>query len=196
MKLYNKKYSEAANNSYNIRKKLHRRKILDLLKPESDDVILEVGCNKGDLVSFLRNYAGAVRGCDINADTIQGSSVKGLDISSAENLSYPDSYFDKIISSHVIEHILELESALNEMTRVLKPGGICVLIYPFEIFKGSNCILDAWEVYSDPTYCRKLHVHKLNPWKLKDFSSIPAIKKGLFFGPYPTFYSVFRKPHA
>lgn len=193
MKLYTKKYSEVANNSYNLRKRLHIRKILDLLDPKPEDRILDVGCNKGELVSVLRNFSNNVWGCDINADTISSSDVDDLDVLAAENLSYPTNTFDKVISSHVIEHIPQLYKALSEIERVLRPGGLCVLIYPFEIFKGSNCILDAWEVYSDISYCRKLHVRKLHPWKLKEFTRMPMVQKGLFFGPYPTFYSVFQK---
>ncbi len=193
MRLYTKKYSEVANSSNNLRKRLHIRKILDLLDPKPEDRILDVGCNKGELVSVLRNFSSDVRGCDINADTIKSSDVDDLDVLAAENLSYQTNAFDKIICSHVIEHIPQLHKALSEIERVLRPGGLCVLIYPFEIFKGSNCILDAWEVYSDISYCRKLHVRKLHPWKLKEFTRMPIVRKGLFFGPYPTFYSVFQK---
>jgi len=43
----------------------------------------------------------------------------------------PDSSFDAILCSEVLEHIPEPEKALDEFTRLLKPGGILILTAPF-----------------------------------------------------------------
>jgi ubiquinone/menaquinone biosynthesis C-methylase UbiE len=44
-----------------------------------------------------------------------------------EVLPYPDNFFDKIVSNCSLEHFNDDTKALNEMSRVLKPGGIVVL---------------------------------------------------------------------
>jgi len=42
----------------------------------------------------------------------------------AENIPYPDNFFDVAISFQVIEHVQSIEKSLTEMYRVLKPGGV------------------------------------------------------------------------
>jgi ubiquinone/menaquinone biosynthesis C-methylase UbiE len=193
MVLYNKKFSDAANRTPRIRKILHFKKIIKLLNPKENDVILDVGCNKGSLVKALRNFSNKVYGCDINKEAIKNSNIDGLKIISIEKLDYNDNFFDKIISSHVIEHIDNLENTMREIKRVLKPNGICVLIYPFEIIRGSNNFIESAIVYKNPLYSRKLHINKLNPKIIQKLTNMKLIKKGLFLGPYPTYYTVFKK---
>lgn len=58
-------------------------------------------------------------------------------VAAAEHLPYASHYFDTILSSDVIEHVVDDRAAASEMVRVLKPGGRIVLFtpnrwYPFE----------------------------------------------------------------
>ncbi|NOQ68058.1 methyltransferase domain-containing protein [Patescibacteria group bacterium] len=193
MVLYNRKFSEAANNTPHLRKKLHLKKIIKLLNPQKKDTVLNIGCNKGDLVKILRDFSDEVYGCDINKEAIKNSDIDGLKLMSAKNLEYKNNFFNKIISSHVIEHIKDLENMMEEIERVLKPNGICVLIYPFEIIRGSNNFIESAIVYKNPLYSRKLHINKLNPKKIQKLTNMELIKKGLFLGPYPTYYTIFKK---
>lgn len=43
---------------------------------------------------------------------------------------YPDSYFDFIHISHVIEHVLDPRAYINEMKRIVKPGGFIAIGTP------------------------------------------------------------------
>ena len=190
---YNRKFSEIADKTPRIRQKLHFKKIIELLDPQKNDMILDMGCNKGNLVKTLRNFSNKVYGCDINKEAIKDSNINGLKIVSTEKLDYDNNFFDKIISSHVIEHINNLENTIKEMERILKINGICVLIYPFEIIRGSNNFIEATIVYKNPFCSRKLHVNKLNPKKIQKLTTMRLTKKGLFLAPYPTYYTVFKK---
>lgn len=193
MILYNRKFSEIADKTPRIRQKLHFKKIIKLLDPQKNDMILDMGCNKGNLIKALRSFSNKVHGCDISREAIRNSDINGLKIVSTEKLDYDDNFFDKIISSHVIEHISNLKNTVKEMERILKPNGICVLIYPFEIIRGSNNFIEAAIVYKNPFYSRKLHVNKLNPKKIQKLTNMKLIEKGLFLAPYPTYYTVFKK---
>lgn len=192
MTLYNRKFSEIANKTPQIRK-IHFKKIVELLDPQKNDTVLDIGYNKGDLVKALRNFSNEVYGCDINKEVIKSSNINGLKIVSTEKLDYDNNFFDKIISSHVIEHTNNLENTIKEMERILKPNGICVLIYSFEIIRGSNNFIEAAIVYKNPFCSIKLHVNKLNPKKIQELTTMRLIKKGLFLTPYPTYYTVFKK---
>lgn len=192
MNLYNKKFSDTVDNTPKIRIKLHYKKITELLLPEKKDLILDFGCNKGNLVKLLKNYSNQVYGCDISKEAINNSNIKDLSIISSGKTGYNDDFFDKIISSHVIEHINNLQESIKEIERILKPNGICVLIYPFELIRGSNNFIESLFVYKNPFYSRKLHVHKLNPKKLEKLTNMTPIKKGIFWGPYPTYFTVLK----
>jgi ubiquinone/menaquinone biosynthesis C-methylase UbiE len=54
---------------------------------------------------------------------------------SAEQLPFEDSSMDMVFSSHVLEHIPNQKKALEEIYRVLKPGGLHVCIVPVRFEK-------------------------------------------------------------
>ncbi|MFI5350996.1 MAG: class I SAM-dependent methyltransferase, partial [Elusimicrobiota bacterium] len=53
-------------------------------------------------------------------------------VADCTRLAFPDSCFDLILHSHVLEHVSDDVSALREAHRVLKPGGRLVFNVPFE----------------------------------------------------------------
>ncbi|MEK6791405.1 MAG: class I SAM-dependent methyltransferase, partial [Deltaproteobacteria bacterium] len=57
----------------------------------------------------------------------------------AENLTFPDAYFDIIAGSAVLHHT-EVPAALRNIARVLKPGGRAVFIEPMN----QNLLLKIW----------------------------------------------------
>jgi SAM-dependent methyltransferase len=56
-----------------------------------------------------------------------------IELQDARGLTYPDSYFDKVYSISVLEHIADDgdSQAMREIGRVLKAGGLCCLTVPF-----------------------------------------------------------------
>lgn len=49
-----------------------------------------------------------------------------------KNLQFDDSSFDLVICNHVLEHIVDDRRAMNEIKRVLKPGGTAILMVPLD----------------------------------------------------------------
>jgi ubiquinone/menaquinone biosynthesis C-methylase UbiE len=47
---------------------------------------------------------------------------------SADDLDFPDGYFDAVVSVMVLHHIEKLQPALKEMARVLRPGGTLAIV--------------------------------------------------------------------
>lgn len=62
-----------------------------------------------------------------------GDLVHGMRHEDVMNLSYPDAFFDLIVSNDVLEHIPAPELALRECFRVLKPGGAILATFPFHV---------------------------------------------------------------
>ena len=51
------------------------------------------------------------------------------------DIPFPDSSFDVVFSSNVLEHVLDLPYLQDEIKRVLKPGGYCVHVMPTGVWR-------------------------------------------------------------
>ena len=47
-------------------------------------------------------------------------------------LGFPDGFFDRIIAVHVLEHLPNLPAALDEIHRLVRPGGLFSVVIPCE----------------------------------------------------------------
>lgn len=121
-------------------KKLHWR-VLEILKKievKPNDVVLDIGCGRGDITLNLAAKCRMIYGIDYAAAAITLANemndkyprkikdkVKFLKMN-AKKLDFTDNTFDVIIAIDVFEHLYdpELRTSLKEMKRVLKPNGI------------------------------------------------------------------------
>ena len=90
---------------------------------------LELGCGTGVFLERVARSGAEIRGIDLSPDLlarartrVEALSNVGLDGGNAEQLPYPDGAFDTVYGSSVLHH-LELDRALAEALRVLRPGG-------------------------------------------------------------------------
>lgn len=67
-----------------------------------------------------------------------GEVVNGIRHEDIQNLSFPDSSLDIIVSNDVFEHVPEPEVAFKECVRVLKKGGVMLATIPFYIEQQEN----------------------------------------------------------
>lgn len=99
---------------------------------------LDVGCGAGYSLLLAQKEGNKVFGVDPSPGSHgvgrQGSDydIKDLSIQQgfAENLPFPDGYFDTVYSSHVLEHVNDTTQTLHEMSRVLHPEGILIIGVP------------------------------------------------------------------
>ncbi|MBN2311120.1 MAG: methyltransferase domain-containing protein [Candidatus Hydrogenedentes bacterium] len=96
---------------------------------EGDAFTLDAGCGSGRIIADLPNAVGV----DIRHDKLRFMRRLNSRLAQANGLKlpFPDETFDCVISSEVIEHIPEEDGRfIDELTRVLKPGGTLVLSTP------------------------------------------------------------------
>ncbi len=106
------------------------------INPQS--VILDFGCGSGEYVKELREHGYEAFGCDISfkkKDNIDTFSMIKNDIIKSINLKnyilpFKDNTFDLIISEQVFEHIRNYTVTISEISRLLKPNGVCLHIFP------------------------------------------------------------------
>lgn len=61
-----------------------------------------------------------------------GCYINGVRNENLECLSFSDNSFDVIVTGDVLEHVIDLNKALSEIKRVLKPGGYHVFTLPVD----------------------------------------------------------------
>lgn len=120
------------------------RKRLDLvfsqLGNRKVDKILDVGYGGGTFIPMLSKIAKKVYGIDTMPypdkvyEILRKEKVKGVElkIGSIFNTKYKDNFFDRITCVSVLEHFKgkEINRAVKEMYRILKPGGYIVIGSP------------------------------------------------------------------
>lgn len=89
--------------------------------------VLAVGCGQGHEASFLHRRLGAeVTGIEPQLpEAVRALSRDGLHFVDASVLDMPfdDAGFDAVFYHHVIEHVGDAAGSLDEIARVLRPGG-------------------------------------------------------------------------
>ncbi|NBV40506.1 class I SAM-dependent methyltransferase, partial [bacterium] len=136
-----------------IGKKIQAKKLINTLKLQGHETILDVGCGKGLLLITAAkqlNKNGKACGIDIwNQNDLSANSIQAtlhnahienvqdrviVQDGNACHIPFPDNHFDAVISSMMLHNIDNEENrkkALSEMVRVLKPNGT-LLIQDFQ----------------------------------------------------------------
>ena len=145
----------------------HLDKVDRLLDVGPGDRVLEVGSGRGHLTSRLAERGVDIVGIDANPNAAELAETDRVIHMLAEELDFPDEEFDYIISVHAIEHIPNLREAAAEMSRVLKPGGEAMFIYPAEPIMGLFAIPTSVILHGTPFKAREIHCQKLWPKKVR-----------------------------
>lgn len=194
--LYDQSYARPPKWLSQFRAKIYLKQILRYVPIQPQHHILEVGCDYGQLTDLMRQHAIKVIGIDINPTFIINSSKHYLHYMDAQHLNFPNESFDLIVSSHTIEHIPDILRSLKEMARVLKPGGLLALIYPWEPIRGWTVLPEAILQYHSVSVCRQFHLHKFTPRKidlLLNETTLVQRDWSVFYVPHPNFISVIQK---
>lgn len=116
---------------------LKLRYLLDDLAPIKGRV-LDVGCGGGSVAKAVKHARPDldVFGCDLSESALKtaNSHPGGVDfrLATAERLPFADGELDFVWILDVLEHVDDPERVLQEVTRVLQPGGRFHIVLPLE----------------------------------------------------------------
>ena len=120
---------------------LWRKKAIRILKKENPRLILDVATGTGDFALEavrMKMQDARIVGVDISAGMIEVGKKKvrnknlehliTLQIADSENLPFNDAHFDAFTVAFGVRNFQDLRKGMSEMLRVLKPGGMGVII--------------------------------------------------------------------
>lgn len=106
-------------------------------------VVLDLGCGKGRHSYEVQRRGGRVVAADLDIDALRATAEMMLAVSYEEDvplgsacvadalqLPFASASFDRVIASEVLEHIPADGAALEEIARIVKPGGTVAVSVP------------------------------------------------------------------
>jgi SAM-dependent methyltransferase len=111
-----------------------------------DFKVLDYGCGAGQTVALLRQDGIDAYGCETFYEGGDKSAEVPADIRQRifrmepGTAPFEDGSFDLIINNQVIEHVADLDGTVRDMTRLLRPGGVCLSLFPhLETWREGHC---------------------------------------------------------
>ncbi len=133
--------------------------------------VLDAGCGTGHTALAFAPHVAAVTALDLTEEMLaqgrrlaaeRGIANVAFQRGDVERLEYPDGSFDVVTSRYSAHHYQHPRQALHEIRRVLKPGGLFLLVdvvAPAE--PARDTYLNAVELLRDPSHVRD---HSIEEW--------------------------------
>ncbi len=130
-------FKEKIQHELNLIKKLTpaaiNQKVRYLKNLKSGDKFLDVGCGLGMGLAYANQLGCELYATELDTDSLEFVKSRFPATGHHGDLldaNYPNNYFDFIHISHVIEHVGDPRAYIQEMKRILKPGGFMAIGTP------------------------------------------------------------------
>lgn len=113
--------------------------------------LLDVGAGTGEFLKVAKENSWTINGVEPNANAIALAKEKGIHLyKSLEDVN--DQRFDVITLWHVLEHIPNLEEVIEDLSKLLEPGGILVIAVPnFKSYDAKH-YKEFWAAFDTPRH--------------------------------------------
>lgn len=146
---------------------------------ESGQKLLDVGCGRGE---FLRGFIKCgIKGYGVDRSRAAEKYCPEAELQNAdlesERFPYKENYFDVIYSKSLIEHFHYPENIVQEMFRVLKPGGLAITLCPDWKFNYRNFFEDYTHrtAFMKNSLCDIQRIHGFENVRVEYFRQLPVL---------------------
>ncbi|MHB1125632.1 MAG: class I SAM-dependent methyltransferase [Bacillota bacterium] len=107
-------------------------RMIELLQPDPNSMVLDAATGTGHTALKLAEHTRKVIGIDITEEMLTEARSAAVEkgqrnidflIQDIHQLNFPDQYFDMVTCRFATHHFSDIDQALREISRVLKPGG-------------------------------------------------------------------------
>jgi len=160
---------------------IEEKLITEFLNEIPKSEMLELGCGTGHWTNIFVNHGFNVTAADISDEMLKLAKLKNIEAefikADSQNIPFPDNSFSAVSSITMLEFVNDQDKVINEIYRVLKPGGWIILGCLNKLSElGKNKENDA--TFKDAKFLLKDDLEE----KLRLFGN-PQIKSGIFFSP-------------
>jgi len=128
------------------------QELLSFFGDLSGKKVIDVGCGKGRFLRILiSKFPNAnLYGWDISDSMLRFCPKEVItDCGGILDIKYPDNSFDSVYCIEVLEHAINIENAIREMIRILKPGGK-IIIMDKNVSESGKLTVEPWEQWFTP----------------------------------------------
>jgi SAM-dependent methyltransferase len=154
---------------------LEEEVLLELLDNNSPagSKVLDIGCGSGEIAHVINEKGYAVSGIDFSPVAIELARKQGINSQLADldnGIPFDDNTFNIVWAGDVIEHVFDPIFVLNEINRVLVPGGQLLCTIPYDLNIATRLRVFFGHSYQENVY------REYGQYKHHTFFSIPLMK--------------------
>lgn len=144
--------------------------------------VLDYGCSNGIITNSIAKYCKIATGIDVDKIAITIAKKKfnskntSFRLTSDERIPFRDNSFDLVICNQVYSYVENSELMIDEIHRIIKPGGIC-------LFTGDNLLRLIEPLYNLPLI-------RLLPRKIVVALLKLLGHKNIYIGEYKTYWGL------
>lgn len=108
--------------------------LMELFALRTDDIYLDISCGHGQLTTLAEKKGIQAHGLDLSFWALkrgqEKSSTHRVVVGNSQRLPYASHSFTAVSNIGSIEHYSDMKTAVQEMVRILKPGGRAFVLLP------------------------------------------------------------------
>lgn len=141
-----------------------KRKLVQSCTNRTTGQLLDIGAGTGMFAGFMQRSGWQVLGLEPDASARQiAKEVNGISLHPTDELfELPAEHFDVITMWHVLEHVHRLHEYMQQLKKLLKPGGVLLIAVPNYTSFDAQHYGSSWAAYDVPR-----HLYHFSPASMR-----------------------------
>jgi 2-polyprenyl-3-methyl-5-hydroxy-6-metoxy-1,4-benzoquinol methylase len=116
--------------------------------------LLDIGCGAGSLLMAAKKAGWEAEGVEVSHPTVEHLRNNGLKVFSGDlkEAAFPTGNFDVVTAAELIEHVSDPSSLVEEIGRILRPGGVFWATSPHAKGASARVLKLKWSTVSPPEH--------------------------------------------